>query len=149
MKTKFIKLKPISTIEQWILFRTAGSAWMETLNLLENNKHEIPWTMFYVKPWVVSFCIELFIKSIAAHQDKMFNGKKYSHNVTGIIGDYEKSIPTFHKILNDKKLFNLITEYEKTIDTKFGETSINIDGDEQVKLIRLIYDLEKEVIKYN
>jgi hypothetical protein len=100
---------------------------------------------FYVKPWIVSFCLELFIKSITSYEDKSFNSKKYSHAVTKIITDYKDSIPIFKRIANDSALFNLILEYEKTIDTKFGETSVQIDGDDQMKLVRLIHELNNEL----
>lgn len=147
MKTKFIKLSKKDSIPKWSNFFTAGDAWLQSLQVLNDNKDSIGWGIFYVKPWVVSFCLELFVKSIASHEDSTFDGKKYSHRTTEIIKKYKNIIPIFKKIFSDLQLFLLMKEYENTIDTKFGETYVSIDGDDQNKLIEIVHELRSEICK--
>ena len=147
MKTKFTKFSDSDHIPNWSNFFRAGDSWLQSLQVLDDNKDNIGWGIFYVKPWVVAFCLELFVKSIAAHEDSTFEGKEYYHRTTKIIEKYKNIIPIFEKIFSNHPLFLIMKEYENTIDTKFGETSVSIDGDDQNKLIEMVYELRGEICK--
>lgn len=147
MKTKFTKFTKESNIPKWESFFTAGDAWLQSLQVLNDNKDDIGWGIFYVKPWVIAFCLELFVKAIITREDQSFEGKKYSHRTTEIIEKYKNMIPIFEKIFNNHPLFLLIKEHENTIDTKFGETYVSIDGEDQNKLIEVVYELRSEICK--
>ncbi len=146
MKTKFTKFSKENSIPQWNSFFTAGDAWLQSLQVLNDHKDDIGWGVFYVNPYVVAFCLELFVKAIAAYEDHSFEGKKYFHRTTEIIKKYKK-ISIFKKILNNNSLLLIMKEYESTIDTKFGQTYVSIDGDDQNKLINVVYDLRSEMYK--
>ncbi|PIQ81443.1 MAG: hypothetical protein COV78_00130 [Candidatus Pacebacteria bacterium CG11_big_fil_rev_8_21_14_0_20_34_55] len=146
MKTKFTKFSKTDAhvMQKWASFFHAGDAWLASLQVLEDGKDQIGWGIFYVKPWVVAFCLELYVKAIASHADNFFNGGDYRHGVTEILKKYF-SISFFGEILKDDELMILIREYEKTIDTKYGETYVSINGDDQQKIIDLVYKLREEI----
>ena len=146
MHTKFTKIDK-TDFSNWVLWFHAGDAWLNSLEILRDNRDRIFWGVFYVTPSVVAFCLELFVKSLAAHVDNLFVGKDYPHNTTAIIEKYASSIPVFNKIKTDKHLIKIIKEYEKTKDTRFGETYVSLNGDDQMKLISLIYELRSEICK--
>lgn len=145
MDTKFTKIGPKDNIPTWNNFFRAGDAWLQSLQVLEDNKNQIGWGVFYVKPWIVAFCLELFVKAIAAHENSSFNGNNYKHETTRILKEYKSKIPIFEKIFEDNQLIELITEYEKTTDTKFGETYVSIDGEDQNRIIETVYELRSEI----
>ncbi len=146
MSTKFTKISS-NEIPSWDNFFRAGDAWLESLEVLNDNKNSIGWGVFYVRPSIVAFCLELFVKAIAAHEDKSFNGKKYRHHTTDILDDYKNKISIFFKISNNSELVGLIKEFEKTIDTKFGETYVSTNDNDQQKIIETVYELRKEICK--
>ncbi len=143
METKFIKIPKT----EWSQFPIAGDAWLESLRILIDNKKQISWGVFYVIPQIVAFCLELFVKAIAAHEDVSFDAKTYRHKTNEILINYASRISLFKKLLNDKTLMNLIKEYQKTIDTRFGGTYVSIDGDDQQKIIDTVYELRREMYR--
>lgn len=147
MDTKFTKISHDGNISNWDNFFRAGDAWLQSLQVLEDSKNQIGWGVFYVKPWIIAFCLELFVKAIAAHKDNSFNGNDYNHKTTKILEDYEFKIPVFEKIFKNKELIGLIKEYEKTSDTKFGETYVSINGSDQNKIVNTVYELRSEICK--
>lgn len=136
---------PKSNTSKWDNYFHAGNAWLESLQVLDDNKKQIGWGIFYVKPWIVFFCLELFIKAIVSHEDNSFNRTKYNHDTTKIIKDYASRILLLDKIFKNKKLMKLIEEYEKTVDTKYGETYVSIAGDDQNSIIDIIYEIRSEM----
>lgn len=147
MDTKFTKIFPESNIPKWNNFFRAGDAWLESLQVLDDNKKQIGWGVFYVKPWIVFFCLELFIKAVVSHEDNSFSGVKYRHKITKIIENYASRISLLDKIFNNEKLMKLLEEYERTVDTKFGETYVSIDGNDQNRIIDKIYEIRSEMCR--
>lgn len=148
MDTKFTKISQADPhIPKWSNYFRAGDAWLQSLQVLDDNKKQIGWGVFYVKPWIVSFCLELFIKAIVSHENNSFNGKDYSHETSKIIKKYASKISLLEKILKDKKLMVLIKEYEKTLDTKFGETYVSIKGDDQNRIIDTVDEIRSEMCR--
>ena len=147
MNTKLTKISHNDNIPNWNNFFRAGDAWLQSLQVLEDGKDQIGWGIFYVKPWVVAFCLELFVKAIAAHKDNSFNGNDYQHRTSKILEDYKGKIPVFEKIFNNDQLIGSIKEYEKTGDTKFGETYVSINGDYQNIIVNTVHELRSEICK--
>lgn len=146
METKFIKFPKDGHIPKWRQFFTGAGSWLETLQILMDDKDKLWWSRFYVVPPIIMFCIELYVKAIASYIDKKFNAKNYSHNTAEILKDFSEKVPIFKRIEDDEKLFGLIEEYQKTIyDTRFGETNVSINGDDEQLMISLIYDLNKKM----
>lgn len=129
----------------WSCYFHAGDAWLMSLQVLEENKHQIFLGIFYVIPQIVSFCLELFIKSRVSYVDNTFNGLDYKHKTSKILLKYRNDIPIFEKIVSDEKVFKLIETYESTIDTKYGQTYVSLDGADQKKIIDIVYELRTEI----
>lgn len=146
MDTKFTKLET-NYLSDWDVYFMAGDAWLQSLQVLEDNKQEIGGGVFYVLPWIVAFCLELYIKALAAYEDHSFNGQNYYHKISKIITEYKIRIPIFKTISDDAFIMNLISEYEKTKDTKYAQTYVCINGVDQSKLIKIIYELRSEICK--
>ncbi len=144
MKTRFARnifLKKNS----WGSFFHAGSTWLNAFLLLKVDYEKNPgWFFYYVNPYILCLCLELFIKSLAAHEDPSFKAREYGHDIMGILERYRK-IPLFKKILDDINLIELIKEYKKTIDTRFGETTAQIDGGEATSILATVIALRQEM----
>jgi len=148
MQTKFTKL-PDST-PKWVQFFHAGTEWLQTFEMLEAEmKKETGVILFWVYPHVLYFSLELFVKSLASHVDPTFDARKggFGHSAAGIIDTYKTTIPIFKEISEDEDLFYLIKEYEKTLNTRFGETSVQIEGSDNQLVINSVYKLREEISK--
>jgi hypothetical protein len=145
--TGFSRINDLKPKEQTTRFFWAGDAWLQSLQVILNNRLEIGMGNIYVIPPIMVFCLELYVKAFAAFKDPFFEGKQFLHKITKILSVYSDKIPYFEKIKNDEMSFKLIQEYEKTIDTKFGQTNVKIDKDEQNKMLFIIYDLRNEYCK--
>lgn len=141
--SNFSKINP--NVPKWSNFFRAGDAWLQSLEVLKKNIEKIGWGVFYVTPFIIAFCLELFVKAIASHEDNSFNEKAYSHNTDKILKSYSEKISLFKTICKNKKLMLLIKEYQKTIDTKFGETYVSTSGVDQSLIIDTIYELRSEI----
>ncbi|MCP6726639.1 MAG: hypothetical protein KJI69_01185 [Patescibacteria group bacterium] len=149
MSTKFTKFKQNSR-PKWIMLFHAGTEWLQAFQILRDESKKISGTfLFFVYPHVLYFSMELFVKSLAAHKNPDFDAKKdrHGHSATDIIKTYKKEIPIFSKIIKDKKLFDLIKEYEKTIDTRFGDTGVQLKGPDTKLMIKTVYKLREEMTK--
>lgn len=147
MKTKFVKFSKNDEMQKWSNYFRAGDAWLSSLQILDDNRNESAWGVFYVNPWVSAFCLELFVKARISFEYIDFDGHRFSHKTTNIIRNFENEIPIFQKIYRNNNLFNLIKEFENTKDTKFGETSVSLDGNDQKKIIDTVYELRDEMCK--
>lgn len=147
MKTKFNKFEDNQFPNKWSRFLTAGDSWLKTLEVLEENRDRIGWGVFYVIPQIVAFCLELYVKAIVSHFDNTFKGREYSHKTTKIINEYKDKIKILNDIYSDSRTMDLIKEYEHTIDTRFGDTSVSIDGNDQQIVINTIHQLREELHK--
>lgn len=149
MKTKFTKFDK-SFPDKWSMFFHAGTEWLQLFQLLEDErKKETGLFLFWVYPHVLYFSLELFIKSLASYENPAFNAKKdgFSHSATAIIINYRNVVSIFDEIFQNQNLFNLIKEYEKTLDTRFGETAVQLDGNETNLIIEIIYKLREDMTK--
>lgn len=147
IKTNIVSLAEVTNLPSWWSFFSAGDAWLQTYYVIEDNKDKIYTGVFWVKPWVVAFCLELMVKGIASFYDIQFDGHKYMHHTSRIICDYAGEIDIFQDLSHDSSLMEIIRMYEKTIDTKYAETGGNGDGDEQQRLVDLIHSLRAELSK--
>lgn len=146
METKFTKFPKDGHIPKWRQFFTGAGAWLEVLQILMDNKDKLAWGRFYAVQPTIMFCIELYIKAIASYTDKKFNASNYGHDTVRMLNDLSDKISIFKKVKQNDKLFRLIEEYHKTIyDTRFGETSVSINGEGERLMIELAYDLNKEM----
>lgn len=144
-KTAFAKFED-DFPKEWMKFSVAGDAWLETLQLLIDNRDNSGSTIFYVEPSVIALALELFVKALVAHEDETFNAKGFSHATSKIINAYADRIPLLNTIKNDGELMSSIREYEKTMDVKYGEMSIRI-GDDREKLIDTVFEIRAEMYK--
>ena len=64
-----------------------------------------------------------------------------------IIKAYEIKIPIFSEIAQNQKLFDLIKEYEKTLDTRFGETAVQLEGTDTKLMLETVHRLREEMTK--
>ncbi|HVU59672.1 MAG TPA: hypothetical protein VHC98_02440 [Candidatus Saccharimonadales bacterium] len=147
MSTRFIKLTG-EFPKPWMNFSGAGQAWLDTLHLLLDHRDEGGgWGIFYVEPTVVAFVLELFAKSLAAHEDPTFDARKFGHATSSIIAAYSATVPLFATCMADESLMATVREYEKTTDVKYGEMSINLDGNDSKKLIDAAYAIRAELYR--
>lgn len=149
MKTSIKKIPSESKFPpKWSCYFHAGDSWLEILQWFIDNKERVNgWSIFYVKPWIVSFCLELYSKSIVSYLDKDSNVRIYQHETSKLLSDFADKISLFSRILENGEIVSLIREYEKTVNTKYGETVMLIDGDDQNKLINLVYELREEACR--
>jgi hypothetical protein len=148
IKTKFPKFQE-DFPKKWGMLFHAGTDWLQVFQLLEVERQKPTGIfLFWVYPHVLYFSLELFVKSLASYENSAFNAKKdgFGHSATKIIKAYKK-IPAFNKIYKNKKLFDLIKEYEKTLDTRFGDTSVQMDRTETNLIIQTVYELREEMCK--
>ena len=145
VKTAFPKIPHIKEhhSSKWIFYFHAGLQWLETYKLVRDN-NDLPHSLWFVESHTLYFSIELFIKSWAAKENPSFNaqidkdssGKTIGHRATAIIEEYKEKIPELNSLYKNKYLFNLIKIYEGTLVTRFGETSVAINGDDT----KLLYE---------
>jgi hypothetical protein len=143
MKSRFDKH---DELEVWGLYFHAGSAWANTARFLRDshsNPDLDPLALFYVLPFAMSHAIELFIKSIASFADSDFVGID-SHKPIGVMQRFAH-LPIFARVLADNDLVDLVNEYSKTLNAKFGEMAMYLDGDERDRLFLLIDDLRSDL----
>lgn len=112
--------------DKWPQYFHAGSDWLYTVLVLDENARGDGRFVFYVYPHALYFSLELLVKSLAAYVNPEFDARKekLNHSVTKIVEKYKSDIPLFEKIYSDTALMALIREFEKTFDTRFGETYI-------------------------
>lgn len=151
MAANFIKFND-GFLPKWASYFHAGTDWLMTWQLLVDLRKNpdglasTP-TPFYVDPFITHFCLELFTKSLIAYSDSQFNPKLYNHNTIEFIRKNKQVSPIFKKILSDSTLELLITEYAKTIDTKYGETYVSIKQGDTEKMIALAHEMREEMCK--
>lgn len=151
MATKFSKIND-DFPPKWASYFHTGTDWLMTWELLVNlrknpvNLGSTP-TPFYVDPFIVHFCLELFTKSLIAYSDPKFNPKEYRHNTIKFIQNNKQVSPIFEKILNNPALKSLVTEYANTIDTKYGETYVSIEHGDTEMMMTLVYEMREEICK--
>ena len=149
METKFPKFDG-SFPSKWSMFFHTGTEWLQAFQLLEDEKEKKTGIfLFWVYPHVLYFSLELFVKSLAVHEDSAFDAKKngFGHSATAIIKAYEIKIPIFSEIAQNQKLFDLIKEYEKTLDTRFGETAVQLEGTDTKLMLETVHRLREEMTK--
>ncbi len=131
------------------MFFHVGTEWLQTFLILkdEREKKGSRLISFWVYPHALYFSMELFTKSLAAHKNLKFDAKKegLGHSVTKIISFYENKISVFAEIAQNKRLFELIREYENTLDTRFGETAVQMDRFDTDLMLETVYKLKKEI----
>jgi hypothetical protein len=135
---------------KWTMYFHVGTEWLQTFQLLEDERQKNTGIfLFWVYPHTLYFSLELFVKSLASHENSSFDAKKdgYGHSATGIINAYSSAIPIFNNIANNQKLMNLIQEYEKTVDTRFGETAVQLDRADTKLMLDTIHELREEMSK--
>lgn len=148
METKFTKFSKTDSVPKWRQLFTGADSWLEALQILLDKKEDLSWSVFYVVPPMITFCIELYIKAIVSYKENTFDNKKHGHKTTEILSDYAETIEIFKKIVKNKKLFKLLNEYQNTIyNTRFGETSVSINSEDQKIVIDTIYELRQEMCK--
>lgn len=89
----------------------------------------------YVEPHVAALCLELSVKSLACYEDAAFNAKFYGHKTSNVITAYKDDIAQFATIASNNDLMQLIKEYEKTINSRYGTVGGNIPSDEQQTIV--------------
>lgn len=145
MNTKFAKFEG-DFPKAWMKFSGAAAEWLDAYHVVyENNGSGDTWGVFYVKPTILALALEMFAKSLAAHEDAAFNGMKFRHNTSKVIFNYRETIKLFKKISDNRELMRIICEYEKTVDVKYGGMGVNIDGDEEKMLLDVIYEIRAEM----
>ena len=148
IETKFPKFSN-KTRGRWTRFFYAGTDWLILCEMLKEEREKIEGKiLFNVFPFATGITIELFVKSIVSYEDSSFNpqNKCYRHCTTNIIKDYKNKIPVLCEISNDSHLMKLIKSYEDTIDTKFGDTAISINGDDEKKVIDTAFKI-REILR--
>jgi hypothetical protein len=149
MPTKFSKF-PGNFPHNWAKYFHAGTEWLQTFQLLEDErKKDTGIFLFNVYPHVLYFSLELLVKSLASHEDPSFDAKKhgYGHSASKIIKHYGTTIPIFNTIGNDQPLMDLIKEFEKTLDTRFGETTVQLEGADTKLMTDTVYAIRAEMCK--
>lgn len=135
--------------DRWARFFHAGTDWFMLCEMLEEERKKpgSVLTLFYVWPFATGITIELFVKSIVSYEDKTFNPQKkcYNHSTTNIINDYKSKIPVLDEISKDFHLMKIIKSYEGTIDTKFGDTAISVNGDDERKIMDAAFKIREAV----
>ena len=142
-------------IPKWIFYFSAGAQWLRTYEIVRDlkNADRNPDWLYYVEPHALYFAIELFVKAFAAKQnpnfnaraDKNANGKRIGHSATSIIEEYRARVPTFDVIAKNQRLFNLIKTYEGTLNTRFGETAVSMEGSDTTLLFDTAESLWNEI----
>jgi predicted DNA-binding protein YlxM (UPF0122 family) len=149
METKFPKFDD-DFPSKWSMFFHVGTEWLQNFQLLDDEREKPEGIfLFWVYPHVLYFSLELFVKSLASHENAAFDAKKdkFGHSATAIIKAYESKIPLFAKIAQNQKLFDLIKEYEKTLDTRFGETAVQLDRSDTKLMLDTVHELREEMCK--
>lgn len=136
---------PDAAIPVWSLYFHAADAWLTSLQTLMDNYLEAGAAVFYVEPTMVALCIEMYAKSLARHFDNTFQAKSFSHDSQRIITTYQNDLPVFARIANDALLMELIGEYQKTINVKYGEMYVKAPKSEKQLLIDVIFELRDEI----
>lgn len=130
----------------WAMYFHAGTEWLQLWQLIDERRYDdTAGPLFYVEPHVVHFCVELFVKALIIQSEPTFDPKTNGHRTLDNIIQHSSASPLFAKILADKQLAYLVREYEKTVDTRFGETSVQIDGEDTRRMIGLAYEMRVEL----
>jgi len=147
MKIKFLKFQKEDFPPAWARFFHAGDIWLGCLDLLKKYRDEVPWGVFYAEPFLLSFSLELFVKALVAYEEKTFTKKNQHHFTSKLIIEYQDKISVLKEIANDKSLIDIIIEYEKSVDVKYMETSVELNGDEVKLLLDIVYKLRNDMCK--
>src|SRR5664280_858670 len=102
----------------WARHRVAGEAWL--ISFYHLTEVETGFGVFYVEPFALAISLELFVKALVGYLDPSFNAKKARHGTAKIIMQ-NTHIPTLGAIAADAELMELIEEYGKATDIKYGE----------------------------
>jgi hypothetical protein len=135
MKTIFVR---DTGLPDWSYHRGAAEAWRsayyERIELVENRL----FGRFYVEPFMIAHSLELFVKALAGYDDlTSFKAHRYGHNTRRILTE-RAHIPSFAKISGDPELMEIIGEYEKALDVKYGEMAMNLDNSEKQQMLDAI-----------
>jgi hypothetical protein len=145
MKTKFSPND--GTFSSSAHHRAAGEAWLVSYSALARNGGSttaIGWGVFYVLPFMLSFCLELFVKALVGYENPGFSAKKANHGTAELIRS-NIHIPVLATIAGDTDLMELIEEYDKVKDIKYGELGVMIDGDEQQQVLAAVLAIRAEL----
>ncbi|MCX6728841.1 MAG: hypothetical protein NTV39_03675 [Candidatus Saccharibacteria bacterium] len=136
---------PLST---WILYFHTSAEWLSVWALLNKNVHNIDEgaPFFYTKPYIANFALELIVKARIAFSDATFNPRANGHRTSQNIIQYQSVSPILKRVANDSDLIDLIKEYQNTIETRFGETAVQTDSDEEAQIIELVREIRDEMI---
>ncbi len=154
MNTKFTKLKEAyaqigaTPIKPWVLYFHTSAEWLNVWNLLNNNMDnlEVGGPFFYAKPHVAHFSLELIVKARISYSDSTFVPSANSHHTSRNILQHQAISPIFQEVAANNALLDLIKEYEKTLDTRFGETSVQTKGSDEAQIVNLIRRIRDEMI---
>ena len=116
-----------------------------SLQTLMENHLGTGWGVFYVEPTIVALCIEMYSKALASNLDGTFRATDFGHNSKKLIVEYQNRLPLFARIAADAEMMDLIAEYQKTMDVKYGEMYVKAPKSEQAQLIALIHELREEL----
>jgi len=135
-------------LSPWILYFHASAEWLNVWTLLRDNVDNMSMggPFFYSKPHVLHFSLELIVKARIAYSDMAFNPKTNSHKTSLNIIQHQSVSPIFRQVAADQNLMNLIREYENTVDTRFGETIVQNDGDDEELTVKLVREIRDEMI---
>lgn len=149
MKTQFAKIPDKEFPHRWARFFHAGTEWLQVYELLkeESIKKDVRIIALYVYSYALGIATELFVKSIVARKDPSFNPKRFNHNTADLINAYSSNIPILDTIAKNNKLMELIKSYEDTVDTKFGDTTISIEGKDEQMVLDNVYKIRAEMCK--
>lgn len=101
--------------------------------------------LFYVQPHIIHFCLELFVKALIFYVRPEFCAKKNSHNTMKNMRENKDVSPTFSRILESGNLSELVLEYQRTVDTRFGETVTYFDRDDMDIMMQLVEEMYTEM----
>ena len=148
IETKFPKFLKDEFPDRWARFFHAGTDWFMLCEMLREERKKPGNPFFYVWPFATGITIELFVKASVSYENPKFDPQKqlYGHQTTNIINDYKETIPVLNEISNDLHLMKVIKSYEDTIDTKFGDTAVSINGDDEKIVIDAAFKI-REVLR--
>lgn len=143
MKTHFL---PDTGIGNWARHRAAGDAWLDSFYDLGEVGNG--WGVFFVEPYALATSLELFVKALVGFDNPSFNAKSAGHSTEAII-KANTQIAILGAIAADFELMELVKEYGKAKDFKYGELGMVIDRDEKMQVLdavlRIRTDLETRV----
>ena len=145
MKTKFSTLGGLA---DWKRYWAGAESWREALEpIVENRERGNPsLATFWAEPAIIAFVVELYVKAIAVRDDSTLDVRRiYNHRTHEILNDRKANIPIFQTITSDPDLMELIEEYAKQNQFRFGEYDMLIDQQERQQVIDLIYDLRADL----